>query len=277
METSAAIETFPGQPGAVGFDPARLPRRRERVRSVAPDAKGVRLDDVDARLLAEYAAELGAARPAGRRGELAPATIARKLAAVRAFLRFTLGAGAGAGRAARAAPAAPAARPRRSRRRSRPSSSRFGGGRSARRSGTARSPSSSTRPASAARRRSTSTSPTSTSSRRRSACRGKGGKERVVPLGEEAAYWLARWLRERADARAGAPRTRSSSRPAAGGSTRARCRALPPPAPAPPRVRDASARGRRRPADDPGAARPQLALDDADLQPRRRQAPAQGL
>ena len=26
--------------------------------------------------------------------------------------------------------------------------------------------------------------------------RGKGGKERVVPLGEEAAYWLARYLRE---------------------------------------------------------------------------------
>ena len=26
--------------------------------------------------------------------------------------------------------------------------------------------------------------------------RGKGGKERVVPLGEEAAYWLARYLRD---------------------------------------------------------------------------------
>jgi site-specific recombinase XerD len=26
--------------------------------------------------------------------------------------------------------------------------------------------------------------------------RGKGGKERVVPLGEEAAYWTARYLRE---------------------------------------------------------------------------------
>ena len=47
-------------------------------------------------------------------------------------------------------------------------------------------------------------------------------------------------------------------------------RLTPEPAPAPPRVRDAPARGRRRPARDPGAARPQLALDDADLQPRRR-------
>jgi site-specific recombinase XerD len=27
--------------------------------------------------------------------------------------------------------------------------------------------------------------------------RGKGGKERVVPLGEEAAYWVARWLQKR--------------------------------------------------------------------------------
>jgi integrase/recombinase XerC len=27
--------------------------------------------------------------------------------------------------------------------------------------------------------------------------RGNGGKERVVPLGEEAAYWVGRWLRER--------------------------------------------------------------------------------
>jgi site-specific recombinase XerD len=26
--------------------------------------------------------------------------------------------------------------------------------------------------------------------------RGKGGKERIVPLGEEAAYWLARYLRD---------------------------------------------------------------------------------
>jgi site-specific recombinase XerD len=26
--------------------------------------------------------------------------------------------------------------------------------------------------------------------------RGKGGKERIVPLGEEAAYWIARYLRD---------------------------------------------------------------------------------
>jgi site-specific recombinase XerD len=33
---------------------------------------------------------------------------------------------------------------------------------------------------------------------------GKGGKERVVPLGEEAAYWLARWLQVRSQLATGA-------------------------------------------------------------------------
>ena len=54
--------------------------------------------------------------------------------------------------------------------------------------------------------------------------RGKGGKDRVVPLGEEAAHWVARYLREaRPAARARRRTTRSSSRRAAGASTRARC------------------------------------------------------
>jgi site-specific recombinase XerD len=44
------------------------------------------VDDVDVRVLVEYAGELGRAR-----NGLAPATIARKLSAIRAFLRFTLG------------------------------------------------------------------------------------------------------------------------------------------------------------------------------------------
>jgi site-specific recombinase XerD len=48
--------------------------------------RGTALDDVDVRCLADYAAELGRA---GRR--LAPTTIGRKLAAVRAFLRHALG------------------------------------------------------------------------------------------------------------------------------------------------------------------------------------------
>ncbi len=48
--------------------------------------RGQELEDVDTRTLADYAAELGRAR---RR--LAPATIARKLAAVRSLIRFALG------------------------------------------------------------------------------------------------------------------------------------------------------------------------------------------
>ena len=50
-------------------------------------ARGTRLEDVDVRALSEYAAELGRARPR----KLAPATIGRKLAAVRTFLRHAMG------------------------------------------------------------------------------------------------------------------------------------------------------------------------------------------
>jgi site-specific recombinase XerD len=49
-------------------------------------ARKLGLDDVDVRNFSDYAAELGRGRP-----KLAPATIARKLAAVRALLRFALG------------------------------------------------------------------------------------------------------------------------------------------------------------------------------------------
>jgi site-specific recombinase XerD len=45
------------------------------------------LAEVDVRVLTDYVSELGRARPR----KLAPATIARKIAAVRSFLRFTLG------------------------------------------------------------------------------------------------------------------------------------------------------------------------------------------
>jgi site-specific recombinase XerD len=55
------------------------------------DARGVDLDDVDVRVLVEYASQLGASRPGRRPSRLAPTTIARKLAAVRAFLRHALG------------------------------------------------------------------------------------------------------------------------------------------------------------------------------------------
>jgi site-specific recombinase XerD len=50
------------------------------------DSRGLGLEDIDVRVLADYASELGRGRP-----KLAPATISRKLAAVRSFLRYTLG------------------------------------------------------------------------------------------------------------------------------------------------------------------------------------------
>jgi len=46
------------------------------------------LEEVDVRVLADYTAELGRARPGGK---LAPSTIARRLSAVRSLLRFALG------------------------------------------------------------------------------------------------------------------------------------------------------------------------------------------
>ena len=64
---------------AYGVDVREFARWLER--------RGTRLHDVDVRTLADYAAELGRARPE----KLAPATIGRKLAAVRAFLRHALG------------------------------------------------------------------------------------------------------------------------------------------------------------------------------------------
>ena len=54
-------------------------------------ARDETLDDVDAKVLAEYTSLLGASRPGRVPRRLAPATIARKLAAVRSLLRFTLG------------------------------------------------------------------------------------------------------------------------------------------------------------------------------------------
>src|SRR4051795_3837204 len=48
------------------------------------------LEEVDVRVLADYTADLGRARSGGK---LSPATIARRLAAVRGLLRFSLGPG----------------------------------------------------------------------------------------------------------------------------------------------------------------------------------------
>ena len=54
-------------------------------------ANGLELEDVDVRALTRYTSELGADRPGRRPRKLSPGTLARKLAAVRSFLRATLG------------------------------------------------------------------------------------------------------------------------------------------------------------------------------------------
>jgi site-specific recombinase XerD len=147
------------------------------------------VEDVDVRVLVDYASELGRAR-----NGLAPATIARRLAAVRSFLRFTLGPtrvpdAALSPKRARRLPEAP-----------RPAEvdaivDGIGG-------------------AGALGLRNRALVELVYSAGLRSAeavgldladvdfeqelvrVRGKGGKERVVPLGEEAASVLARYLRE---------------------------------------------------------------------------------
>jgi len=167
-------------------------------------ARGTPLDGVDVRAVVEYAAHLGRARPGRRPGRLAPATVARKLAAVRSFLRHALG-------PARVPDAAVA--PRRGRRlpqAPRPAeldrelAALEGDG-----------------PA-ALRNRALVELVYSAGLRSAEAVgldlvdvdfeqelvhvrRGKGGKERVVPLGEEAAAWLARYLREARPALARGP------------------------------------------------------------------------
>ena len=148
------------------------------------------VEEVDVRVLAEYATELGRARPR----KLAPATIGRKLAAVRAFLRHALG--------AERVPDASFAprRPRRLPEAPRPHEV----------DGELETLDGST--PLALRNRALIELVYSAGLRSREAVdldladvhfeqelvhvRGKGGKERVVPLGEEASHRVAQYLRE---------------------------------------------------------------------------------
>ena len=85
MTTAAAIERFLASPGLA--DSTRRSYRFDlRDFSAWLADRDTEVEEVDVRILADYAAELGRAR----RG-LAPATIARRLSTVRSFLRFTLG------------------------------------------------------------------------------------------------------------------------------------------------------------------------------------------
>jgi site-specific recombinase XerD len=191
MSTDAAIERFLASP--VLADSTRRAYRAD-LRRFAEwlEARGCRLEDVDVRVLADYAAELGRVRAAGRK--LAPSTIARRLASVRGLLRFALGPervpeASFAPRRARRLPDAP-----------RPSEidaaldGLDGDG------------------PLALRNRALVELVYSCGLRSAEAVgldlgdvdfeqehvrvRGKGSKERVVPLGEEAAWWVGRYLRE---------------------------------------------------------------------------------
>ncbi|HZB06522.1 MAG TPA: tyrosine-type recombinase/integrase [Thermoleophilaceae bacterium] len=194
METQAAIDRFLASPAlsdstrrAYGVDLAEF--------GTWLRARKASVEDVDARLLADYAAELGAARRGREPSKLAPATIARKLAAVRAFLRFTLGASKVPD--ARLAPRRPRRLPEAPKQEEIEAElERFASGDPL-----------------AIRNRALAELVYSAGLRSQEAVdldladvefdqeavrvRGKGGKERVVPLGEEAAYWVALWLRER--------------------------------------------------------------------------------
>jgi site-specific recombinase XerD len=86
MREQAAIDRFIESP-SLGESTRRVYRADVEEFGCWLDERHLRVADVDVRVLSEFVTELGRARPR----KLAPATIARKLAAVRSFLRFTLG------------------------------------------------------------------------------------------------------------------------------------------------------------------------------------------
>ncbi len=86
MQTQRAIERFLASPG-LGEATRRAYRGDVEEFGRWLEQRQTTVEAVDVRVLMEYVTDLGRAR----RKKLAPATIARKIAAVRSFLRFTLG------------------------------------------------------------------------------------------------------------------------------------------------------------------------------------------
>jgi site-specific recombinase XerD len=90
VETDVAIDRFLAS--AALSDGTRKAYRRD-VEELAEwlEERDLRLEDIDARAFSEYAADLAADRPGRKPRKLSQTTIARKLAAVRSLLRVTLG------------------------------------------------------------------------------------------------------------------------------------------------------------------------------------------
>jgi site-specific recombinase XerD len=189
VDTAAAIDRFLASPSlsdttrkAYGVDVREFGEWLTK--------RGLRVEDVDVRTLSDYTTELGRAR----NRKLAPTTIGRKLAAVRSFLRFTLG-------SARVPDASFA--PRRPRRLPDAPRQREVEGALDALAGDDRL---------TLRNRALVELVYSAGLRSQEAVgldlgdvdfeqeqvrvRGKGGKERIVPLGEEAAHWVARYLQK---------------------------------------------------------------------------------
>src|ERR687888_1553730 len=189
VRAQPAIERFLASP-RLGDGTRRAYRRDVEEFGGWLEERRLEVGDVDVRLLMEYAAELGRSRR-----KLAPATIARKIAAIRSFLRFTLGAAQ--------VPEAPLT-PRRPRRL--PETPKTEEIEAALDELDGEGPL-------ALRNRALVELVYSAGLRSAEAVgldlgdvdfeqelvhvrRGKGAKDRVVPLGEEAAVWLARYLRD---------------------------------------------------------------------------------
>jgi site-specific recombinase XerD len=85
MTTEAAIDRFLASPSLAESTRRAYAADLRRFGDWL-EQRGTAVDEIDVRVLVDYASELGRAR-----NGLAPATIARNLAAVRSFLRFTLG------------------------------------------------------------------------------------------------------------------------------------------------------------------------------------------
>jgi len=189
MNLDPAVDRFLG---AAGVSDATRRAYAADLRDFAGWYGNAPVERVDVRVLAEYVAELGRARPGGK---LSPSTISRRLSAVRALLRFTLGPAH--------VPQVPLA-PRRGRRLpDAPKTSEVDGLLAA---FVGDEPL-------AVRNRAILELLYSAGVRSSEAVgldvrdvdfeqehvhirNGKGSKERIVPLGEEAAHWIARYLRE---------------------------------------------------------------------------------